>query len=234
MTKKTMPEYRRRDRGHNQKGRTKKGARFVKIDHWLMDTEAWRSLNPACRAIYLELVRRYNGHNNGEISLSVREAARLLHIAKDTASKALNELEAKGFIKRHVCGSFNWKRRHATTWILTEHELGDQLATKEFARWRAERKKVDPKTRTSCPGTRTLAAQIERFWPRCVPDLGQWTAFVRVFGPNPRHAYSLPCHARCFTHLELMKDRPDCRAETQNIAARKSGRTTFMETDDVS
>ena len=217
MTKKTPPQYRQRGRGHNQKGRTKKGVRFAKIDHWLMDTEAWCSLNPTCRALYLELIRRYNGHNNGEISLSVREAARLLHIAKDTASKALTELEAKGFIKRHICGSFNWKRRHATTWILTEHDLGDEPATKEFARWRAARKKAGPKTRTICPGMRTLATRIESFWHRCVPDLGQWTAFTGFFGPNLRHAYSLPCHAQFSAHTELNLDRPDCRAEPQHV-----------------
>ena len=173
-----------------------------------MDTEAWRALNPACRALYLELVRRYNGHNNGEISLSVREAARLLHIAKDTATKALKELEDKGFIKRNVCGSFNWKLKHATTWILTEHDLGDEPATKEFASWRAERKKAGPKSRTRCAGNEDAWSRNRVILASCVLDLGQWTAFTGFFGPNPWHAYSLPCHAQFSAHAEPVELRP--------------------------
>jgi hypothetical protein len=232
MTSKSELKRRTRGRGHNAKGRTKKGIRFVKIDHWVMATMAWLSLSAAARALYVELLRRYNGHNNGEISLSVREAARLVHIAKNTASKAFKELEAKGFIKRHVCGSFNWKRRHATTWILTEHEFEDEPATKEFARWRPERKKLGPKSRTRCPKIGTPRAKIERFWLSCVPALGQWTTFTGFFGLNLRHAYSLPCHAQFSAHPEPKIERPDCWAETLHIATRQSGRAAFMEVVD--
>jgi DNA-binding transcriptional regulator YhcF (GntR family) len=42
--------------------------------------------------------RRYNGGNNGDLSLSLDEAARLLGIGKATAARAFAELEAKGFI----------------------------------------------------------------------------------------------------------------------------------------
>jgi hypothetical protein len=229
VTRKTTSEYRRRRRAHNAKGRTKKGDRFVKLDHWLLNTEAWRSLSPAARALYVELLRRYNGHNNGEISLSVREAARILHIAKDTASKAFKELEAKGFVKRHVCGSFNWKRRHATTWILTDYEFEDEPATKEFARWRPERKKFGPKSRTRCPEIRTPTAEIERFWLSCVPDLGQWTTFTAFLGPNLRHAYSLPCHALFSAPARPVKYRSDHSAQPRHIATRKPWRAAFME-----
>jgi DNA-binding transcriptional regulator YhcF (GntR family) len=65
--------------------------------------------------VYLEIARRYFGTNNGEMSLSVREAAHFANIGKDTASKCFHELEAKGFIRRNVCGSFNWKLKQATT-----------------------------------------------------------------------------------------------------------------------
>lgn len=232
MTSKSELKRRTRGRGHNAKGRTKKGIRFVKIDHWVMATMAWLSLSAAARALYVELLRRYNGHNNGQISLSVREAARLLHIAKDTASKAFKELEEKGFVKRNVCGSFNWKRRHATTWILTEYEFDDEPATKEFARWRAERKKFSPKSRTRCPGIRTPRAKIERFLLSCVPDLGQWTAFTRFFGPKLRHAYSLPCHAQFSAPARAVKYTPDRSSDARYIAAPKPGRAAFMEVVD--
>ena len=162
----------RRGRRHNAKGHSTKGPRFVKLEHWMLKTPAWQSLPSAPRALYVELAQRYNGYNNGEISMSVREAARLLHIANDTATKAFRELEAKGFIRRNVCGSFNWKIRHATTWILTEHAFADQLATKEFASWRPENSEHGPDPKTPCPKIGTMVSNDHAIWLLGVPDLG--------------------------------------------------------------
>lgn len=139
-----------------------------------MKTKAWQSLSPAARSIYVELAQRYNGFNNGEISLSVREAARLVHVAKDTASKALHELETKGFIKRRLCGSFNFKLRHATTWILTEFGLDGSPPTKEFFSWRPENPEGGPKSGPSCPKPRTGVAEFCRMKLQSVLNLGPW------------------------------------------------------------
>ena len=141
---------------------------------------AWRSLPPASRALYVEIAQRYNGSNNGEISMSVREAARLIHVAKDTATKSVHELEAKGFIKRNVCGSFDWKLRHATTWVQTEHPFGDQDATKDFARWAPEKSETGPKLGTDCP---KRGPPADSLWPngrKVVPSLGPWALSCRV------------------------------------------------------
>jgi hypothetical protein len=166
--------------GHNAKGRSRRKERFVKLMHWMLDTPAWRALTPAARALYVELARRYNSFNNGGISMSVREAAFLVHIAKDTASKAFYELEKKGFIKRNVCGSFNWKLKHATTWILTEFDLGDAPATKEFARWRPENSEPGPNSGTSCPRSGTLSGEFLWLAPESVLDLGPWAQFCTL------------------------------------------------------
>jgi DNA-binding transcriptional MocR family regulator len=106
------------------------------------------------------LAQRYNGYNNGEISMSVREAARLLHIAKDTATKAFRELEHKGFIECNQCGSFNWKAGKATTWILTEHAFDDELPSKEFASWRPEKLEDGPNPETRCPSIGTASSDF--------------------------------------------------------------------------
>ncbi len=160
---------RMRGPGQDKRGRSKKGDRFVKLEHWMLKMPAWRALSPAARAIYVELAQRYNGSNNGEISMSVREAADCVNIAKDTASKAFHELEAKGFTRRHICGSFNWKRRHATTWVLTEFALSETPATKDFARW-SPKSERDPSRRTDCPGMRTLSSKV--LWPCALSVLG--------------------------------------------------------------
>ncbi len=119
----------------DKKGRSNGHDRFVMLKHYFLKSEAWRSLKPSRRAVYIELAQRYNGINNGEISMSVREAARLANIAKDTATLVFRELQEKGFIKAKQIGSFDWKLSHATTWILTEHPYQDNLATKEFMSW---------------------------------------------------------------------------------------------------
>jgi len=152
-------------------------ARFVKLEHWMLKTPAWQSLPPAPRALYVELAQRYNGSNNGEISMSVREGAGLLHVAKDTATKAFRELEAKGFIRRNVCGSFNWKIRHATTWILTEHAFADQLATKEFVSWRPEKSEDGPNPETRCPRIGTAGSNDHAIRLLGVLDLGPAPSF---------------------------------------------------------
>lgn len=170
-----------RGRGHDQKGRSRKGERFLKLDHWFLQTAAWKSLQPAPRVLYIEIAQRYNGQNNGEISMSVREAAELVHIAKDTATKAFHELEEKGFIRRAVCGSFNWKLRHATTWILTAYPVGETSATKEFARWSPNQKSESgPNSGTDCPGSGTLVSKFLKGALERVLLLGPWSQSCRV------------------------------------------------------
>ena len=177
MSEKTK---RRRWRRSDPTGRSTGSARFLKVEHWLMRTPAWRSLGPAPRALYVELAQRYNGSNNGEISMSVREAAALIHVAKDTAQKAFRELEDKGFILRVVCGSFDWKLRHATTWILTEHAIGDRPATKEFARWEPEKSEAGPKRSLNCPNPRTLLRWFARKRVSAGPVSGPGARFCTV------------------------------------------------------
>lgn len=212
-----------RGRGHDNKGRSKKGERFVKLDHWLLETEAWLSLGAAARALYVELLKRYNGSNNGEISVSVREAARLLHISKDTAGNTFRELEEKGFVKRHICGSFNWKLKRATSWILTAYEMGEQPATKEFARWRPPKEKHGPKPGTNCAKSGTVlvdrpSSRIER-----VLISGPFARISRFFGPIIRHAYSLPCHAPACLFLSRGLKHPGGGTQTLRIAVPPPG-----------
>ena len=174
--------FKRRTRGFGQdrRGRSRKKERFVKLDFWLLKMPAWRALGPVARAVYIELAQRYNGSNNGEISMSVREVARFVHVAKDTASKAFYELEEKGFIRRHVCGSFNWKLRHATTWVLTEFPIGEIPGTKDFARWTETKSKAGPALGTDCPKPGTTARQFLQILSSSVGGLGPWARFCTV------------------------------------------------------
>lgn len=103
-----------------------------------MNCAAYRHMSAAGRAALMEFRFRYNGVNNGEISMSVRELAGLLNCANNTAQNAIKELERLGWIKARVKGTFTRKARHATTWTLTHERFGDALPTKEYTRWRPE------------------------------------------------------------------------------------------------
>ena len=113
----------------------KRGTRFVLLGHWMLRCEAWKRLSPYGRCLLIEFKRRYTSWNNGDIRLSVREAANCLHSGKDRARKALVELQECGFIQMSQRGSFHRKVPHATTWTLTEYEVDGREPTKDFIRW---------------------------------------------------------------------------------------------------
>src|SRR4051794_22632816 len=96
-----------------------KDARHIRLYHSMLRTPAWRSLTVQAIAVYLALEEIHNGSNNGEIGLSVRDAARRCHINKDTAAKAFRELQEKGLIKLRQPGAFTYKKRHSAEWELT-------------------------------------------------------------------------------------------------------------------
>ena len=137
-----------------------KGPRYVAFFHWMLDSRAWKDLDPTARALYIELSKRYNGRNNGGIGYSVRNAANDLKIGKTTATRAFNDLQAHGFIVAEQRGHFHWKInpngsriRPASEWRLTIFEndrtnnLAARLATKEFMRWPEIQNAVPPQVR---------------------------------------------------------------------------------------
>ena len=67
-----------------------------------MEEPAWRALSPTAQAIYPWLKFEWKGaeaNNNGKIRLSARQAAKCVGgISPATAARALQELQAKGFI----------------------------------------------------------------------------------------------------------------------------------------
>ena len=119
----------------NAKGRSTGGEKHVRLHRYLLRSPAYRSLNCYARCALVELYDLYNGDNNGDLFMSVRSMAQRLGIANGTAGRALDDLVDRGFIRPRQKGAFSLKVKHATSWILTEHSLADQRATKEFMRW---------------------------------------------------------------------------------------------------
>ena len=84
------------------KNRLDKRDHFTVMTRVLMNTQAWKSLSSTAQALYPWIKLEWKGpkaNNNGKISLSVRQAADRLGISKDTAARAFQDLQAKGFLR---------------------------------------------------------------------------------------------------------------------------------------
>ncbi len=128
--------------------RGKKGAgRHVQLPEYLQATDAWATLKPGPRALYIELKRRYNGSNNGRIILSHRDAALALNVHRNTVGAWFKELEERGLITMTQgptlgpsgCGlSAQWALQELPT-------AGGKSAGMAFRGWREKQK---PRTKT--------------------------------------------------------------------------------------
>jgi hypothetical protein len=124
----------------SKRRRTNPNNKFVMLERWFWRCPAWQALPHPARSLYLELEMLYTGNNNGAIEMGVRKAARLLGCSINLARKMFAELEEKGFAKPNQRGSFSWKARHETTWILTLHEYAGRPGSKDFMQWKPTEK----------------------------------------------------------------------------------------------
>lgn len=176
----------KRGRRTNATGRSIGDGHHARLYRWMHRTPAFQNLSIGARALLIELKMLYNGTNNGDLFMSIREAGKRLNIGKSHAAKLFRELHGHGFIRPNVLGAYNLKsaarRGEATSWILTEHPIGDApgSGSKDFMAWAPSEstpaKIIRRSTiRTECPPPRTLRLKvIESVHPRghFAPDPG--------------------------------------------------------------
>lgn len=139
----------------------KKGKqRFVQLPEWLQRTEAWATLPPGPRALYIELKRRYTGSNNGRITLSHREAAKALNVHRNTVGPWFRELEERGFIvlaQGHYLGPSGVGK--TSLWRLAELPSDDMKSpSKAFVSWRQNK---NPRTESVTPRHNDCGTQTD-------------------------------------------------------------------------
>lgn len=125
-------------RKHDSTGRSKgKLSKFVPLEHYLLDSPAWRTLDPVARAAYIEVAQAYNGSNNGRIVMSARMLADGLGVSKDTAARKLHTLQEMGFLELVKQAGFNMKTRHCAEYRLTAFrcDVTGVMPSKAFMRW---------------------------------------------------------------------------------------------------
>jgi hypothetical protein len=122
----------------------RKDAHHVRLYVYMLDSPAYLSLSCQARAVLVEFGRVYDGSNNGRLGMSIRTLARRCRIAPGTASKALAELQDRGFIECVQVGTFNRKVRHASEWRVTMWpcNITGASSTRAFMNWGKKQKPV--------------------------------------------------------------------------------------------
>ncbi len=137
----------------NRKGRSRHGPPFVALRKYMLNSPAWIFLSPVARAAYVELECVYNGANNGSLAMSVRRLSERLGRKKNTAARALRELDDAGFIEPVSMGTFSRKNRRATEYRLTVHrcDLSGHRPSMRFMQWAPPDPQSRQKDRTVSP-----------------------------------------------------------------------------------
>ncbi|WP_316857860.1 helix-turn-helix domain-containing protein [uncultured Cohaesibacter sp.] len=117
-------------RRHNKKGRSNREGQYWLLPYSMARHPQFRSLSGSALKVLVELHCRFNGSNNGNLTLSLREICDLLGMGKETARRAYEELEQKGFIQKTQAGHFYGRR--ATEWAVTDEKLNDNNATRDW------------------------------------------------------------------------------------------------------
>ena len=149
----TLPEIRCMSK-HNRTGRSKGNGHFgmVRSDMWR--SPAVHSLSANAKVIWVELIIRYKKVNNGEISLSCREAARVCSCSPNTAARAIDELIDRKLVRVTVDSNFNYKSRQARRYELTHLERNGQPPSNDWRQYKGDESLNNSVTRDTDSVTR--------------------------------------------------------------------------------
>jgi len=101
----------------------------------LVRSEAWRTMSPNAKAVFLDIRdRAFNGVNNGQIVYSCRNGQGI-GLSKDQTPARSNELIDRGFLQIRRDAAFRFKSKEAREWTLTSEKLDERPATKDYMKW---------------------------------------------------------------------------------------------------
>jgi hypothetical protein len=105
--------------------------RKIKIEHWLLGSTAYMTLPNAAKCTLWELMRRFDGNNNGVISFGGKDGG-YIGLGRDLTERALTALIAAGFIVE--TSPADPRNGVPRKWRLTMYKAGSEPATKDFMR----------------------------------------------------------------------------------------------------
>lgn len=124
----------------------KNGEHFTKMIRHTMEEPAWRALSTTAQALYIWLKLEWRGptaNNNGNIRLSVRQAAERLGVTPNTAANAFKDLQRKGFIVLTEFARLGIEgAAKSSAWEITELQMpgsGQPVGRKLYKSWKPDR-----------------------------------------------------------------------------------------------
>jgi len=154
-----MSKHRRRNRRVDATGRSIEPEQFMPLPYATVRSPAWRTLSGPAVKVWIELRARYNGSNNGKLTLSLDEGARQLRMGKNTVRRALDELESRGFIALLRRGQ--WYGRKASEWRVTDRPCDGHPPTRDWQRWQPSADLRAPRPDPEAETLATLAAAAD-------------------------------------------------------------------------
>ena len=117
----------------NSLGKTREKRKFFMVfDDWF-HSPSFRDLSCPARCLYFEFLKIYHPSKNGELSISTRNAKKLLRVCENTAIKAFDELVEHGFLI--LINYHNWTQRKAREYELTTEKKGDRQPSNLWQSW---------------------------------------------------------------------------------------------------
>lgn len=125
----------KRGRRVDATGRSVGEGQYLNMPYDMLLSPAWLSLRGSAVRLWLLLRTRFTGGNNGRLTLSLEEAAKILNMGKATVAAAFEDLEAKGFV---VCTRRGqWYGRLASQWAVTDKAVNGATPTYAWRGWKA-------------------------------------------------------------------------------------------------
>ena len=125
-----------RRRRFKPRGQSNTAKWHIQIYRHVFEAPAYRHLSTDARALLDEVWMRHNGVNNGEIGMSVRDAARRINVGKDRASRAFDELIEHQFLVVRAESSFHQKNRMSREFEITTEGVDGGSPSFVFRNWK--------------------------------------------------------------------------------------------------
>ena len=106
---------------------------YVRKWEEVLGSPAYRDLSTVSRCLIEEFQRIYRPERNGKLSISTKNAAKLLKVSKTTAINAFHDLAEHGFIVLNK-GEL-WMERRAREWRLTFEPHNGKEPTDDWQIW---------------------------------------------------------------------------------------------------
>ncbi len=103
----------------------------------VFESPAYRDLSVIARCLLQEFMHIHRPDRNGALSISVRNAAKLLRCNERPVIRAFDELQSHGFIA--LTEGHHWINGLAREWKLTFEPCGGCEPTDEWQKWNPEK-----------------------------------------------------------------------------------------------